>query len=49
MTAVTWLAVVVLGIGSVGVFGFFLRDLPGVLPDPVDDDLVGDDESQGPA
>jgi hypothetical protein len=27
----TWIMVVVLGIGSVIIFGFFLRDLGGVL------------------
>ncbi len=33
MTAVTWIAVVVLGVGSVGVFAFFLRDLPKIMPE----------------
>jgi hypothetical protein len=32
MTVVTWVAVVVLGVGSLVVFAFFLRDLPKVLP-----------------
>ena len=32
MTALTWFAVVVLGIGSVAIFVFFLRDVRGVLP-----------------
>ena len=27
----TWIMVVVLGIGSVAVFGFFLRDVRGIL------------------
>jgi hypothetical protein len=38
MTAVTWLAVAVLGIGSVTVFGFFLRDLGAVFPPSRRDD-----------
>ncbi len=32
MTVATWVAVVVLGVGSLAVFAFFLRDLPKVLP-----------------
>ena len=32
MTALTWLAVVVLGVGSLAVFAFFLRDVRSVLP-----------------
>jgi hypothetical protein len=32
MTVMTWVAVVVLGVGSLTVFAFFLRDLPKVLP-----------------
>ena len=43
MTAVTWIAVVVLGVGSLGVFVFFLRDLPSVLPDPAEDGASDDD------
>jgi hypothetical protein len=27
----TWIMVVILGIGSVTVFGFFLRDVKGIL------------------
>jgi len=33
MTAVTWIAVGVLGFGSLAVFGFFLRDLPKIMPE----------------
>ena len=43
MTLVTWIAVVVLGIGSVGVFVFFLRDLSKVLPRRVEDGDTGSD------
>jgi hypothetical protein len=32
MIAATWIAVVVLGFGSIGVFVFFLRDLSKVFP-----------------
>jgi hypothetical protein len=38
LTALTWLAVAVLGAGSIGVFVFFVRDLPGVMPNATDDD-----------
>ena len=31
MTAITWLAVVVLGVGSICIFVFFLRDARGIL------------------
>jgi len=27
----TWICIVVLGVGSVAIFGFFLRDLGGIL------------------
>ena len=27
----TWISIVVLGVGSVAIFGFFLRDLGGIL------------------
>lgn len=33
MTTATWLAAVVLAVGSVSVFWAFLRDLPKVLQD----------------
>jgi hypothetical protein len=40
LTALTWLAVVVLSAGSIGVFIFFLRDIPGVLPGKTDDGTI---------
>ncbi len=46
MTAVTWVAAVVLGVGSVGVFVFFLRDVSKVLPKLDEDDDLDHD---GPA
>jgi hypothetical protein len=33
LTVLTWIAVVVLGVGSLAVFAFFLRDLPKVVPE----------------
>ncbi len=47
MTAVTWLSVAVLGIGSIGVFAFFIRDLPSVLPDAAGNDATDDDVADG--
>jgi len=38
MTVVTWLAILVLGPGSVAVFVFFLRDLKTVMGERRDDD-----------
>ena len=38
MTVVTWLAILVLGPGSLAVFWFFLRDLKAVMGEPRDDD-----------
>jgi hypothetical protein len=42
LTALTWLAVAVLSVGSIGVFVFFLRDVPGVLPGKTDDGTAND-------
>jgi hypothetical protein len=44
LTALTWLAIVVLSLGSIGVFIFFLRDLPGVLPNAANHRASGDDQ-----
>jgi hypothetical protein len=44
LTALTWLAVAVLSAGSVGVFIFFLRDIPGVLPNAANHRASGDDQ-----
>jgi hypothetical protein len=46
LTALTWLAVVVLSLGSIGVFVFFLRDLPGVLPNKANHRASGDDHPE---
>jgi hypothetical protein len=43
VTVVTWIAVVVLGVGSLAVFGFFLRDLSGVLPGSDNDEAIDND------
>ncbi len=41
LTTVTWIAVVVLAVGSLGVFVFFVRDIPKVIPRRRDDDEAG--------
>jgi len=46
LTALTWLAVVVLSVGSIGVFIFFLRDLPGVLPNAADNEAADDEHPE---
>jgi len=38
MTVVTWLAILVLGPGSLAVFWFFLRDLKAVMGERRDND-----------
>ena len=48
MTALTWLAVAVLGVGSIAVFLFFLRDVPRVLPRAPEDAEGGDANSDRP-
>ena len=46
LTALTWLAVVVLSLGSIGVFIFFLRDLPGVLPSAANNEAADDEHTE---
>jgi hypothetical protein len=45
MTAATWIAILILGPGSVAVFVFFLRDARKLLRDP--DDRHGDAGAAG--